>query len=71
MTPSQFWRHFALGKAIEFLGHLTGFSIPVDFNVEPEEIMSLIEQQPNLTLLDLTMRKAAPDPTIDTLSLKF
>ena len=77
MTPSQFWRRYAPGKAIEYPGHVTGFSIPVDFNVEPAEIMSTqsphepVEQQSNLTLVDLTMEQAAPDPTIDTLLSKF
>ena len=77
MTPSQFWRRYAPGKVIEYPGHNVGFSAPVNFAVEPEEMMSTqspnepTEQQPNLNLVDLTMEQAVADPTIDTLLPKF
>ena len=87
MTFSQFRRRYAPGKVIEYPGHNVEFSAPMNFDVEPAEIMStqppnestvpsLVthdshEQQPEPTMVDLTMDQARPDLFIDTLLPKF
>ena len=40
MTPSQFWRRYSPGKVVEYPGHNVAISAPMNFNVEPAEIMS-------------------------------
>ena len=40
MTPSQFRSRYSRGKVIEYPGHNVAFSAPMNFDVEPAEIMS-------------------------------
>ena len=87
MTPSQFWTRYAVGKVIPYLGHNVDFSAPINFDMEPAEIMSTqspIEStvlslvtpdshvhQSEPTMVDLTMDQTTPDLFVDTLLPKF
>ena len=87
MTPSQFWRCYSPGKIIEYPGHDVAFLAPINFNVEPAEIMStqspsestvpsLItpdshEHQSESAMVDLTMDHTTSDLFVDALLAMF